>query len=62
MLGWIVGEVIATDSVVVGYLVSHYDASVAYNVEIGAASVGAVLVLLVGGTWRRSKRPAESEV
>jgi YjbE family integral membrane protein len=62
LLGWIVGEVIATDSVVVGYLVSHYGASVAYNVEIGAASVGAVLVLLVGGTWRRSKRPAESEV
>jgi len=62
LLGWIVGEVIATDPVVIGYLVSHYGASVAHNVEIGAAAVGAVLVLLVGGAWRRSRATAASEV
>ncbi len=62
LLGWIVGEVIATDPVTVGYLTSNYGAAVAHKVEIGAAIAGAVLVLLVGGTWRRSKRPAPSEV
>jgi predicted tellurium resistance membrane protein TerC len=60
LLGWIVGEVIATDPVVAGYL-SHFGAAVAHRVEIGSAIVGAVLVLVVGGVWRRSKVQAESE-
>ena len=62
LLGWIVGEVIATDPVVVGYLISNFTAAVAHRVEFVAAGVGAVLVLVVGGLWRRSKRPVESEV
>ena len=62
LLGWIVGEVIATDPVVVGYLNSHYGTAVAHQAEIGSAIVGAVLVLLVGGLWRRSKQPEPSEV
>jgi YjbE family integral membrane protein len=62
LLGWIVGEVIATDPVVAGTLTSHYGAAVAHNVAIGAAIAGTVLVLLVGGAWRRSKKPAQSEV
>jgi YjbE family integral membrane protein len=62
LLGWIVGEVIATDPVVVGYLTSNFTAAVAHRVEFIAAAVGAVLVLVVGGLWRRSKRPVESEV
>jgi YjbE family integral membrane protein len=61
LLGWIVGEVIATDPVSVGYLTNNYGASVTHKVEIGAAVTGAVLVLIVGGLWRRSKQPAESE-
>jgi len=61
LLGWIVGEVIATDPVSVGYLTSNYGAAVAHKVEYAAAAVGAVLVLVVGGLWRRSKQPAESE-
>ena len=63
LLGWIVGEVIATDPVVAGYLNGTYGPSVAHTVEYVSATVGAVLVLLVGGLWRRSKqKPAESEV
>jgi YjbE family integral membrane protein len=62
LLGWIVGEVIATDPVSVGYLTSNFGAAAAHKVEYIAATVGAVLVLVVGGLWRRSKRPAESEV
>jgi len=61
LLGWIVGEVIATDPVVVGWLTAKYGAAVAHQVEIGAAVVGAVLVLVVGGAWRRSKVQAESK-
>ena len=37
LLGWIVGEVIATDPVSVGYLINNYGAAVAHKVEIGAA-------------------------
>src|SRR5215469_9695654 len=61
LLGWIVGEVIVTDPVIVGWLTAKYGAAVAHQVEIGAAVVGAVLVLVVGGAWRRSKVQAESK-
>jgi predicted tellurium resistance membrane protein TerC len=37
-------------------------AVVAHRVEYGAAMLGAVLVLMVGGTWRRSKAKVESEI
>ena len=62
LLGWIVGEVIATDPVSVGYLTNNYGAEVAHKVEYIAAAVGAVLVLLVGGLWRRSKQKVERKV
>ncbi|MGA7773240.1 MAG: TerC family protein [Pseudolabrys sp.] len=61
LLGWIVGEVIATDPVVVGWLTAKYGAAVAHQVEIAAAVVGAILVLVVGGAWRRSKVQSESK-
>jgi YjbE family integral membrane protein len=62
LLGWIVGEVIATDPVVLGYLTSNFGVVVVHRVEYGAAAVGAVLVLVVGGAWRRSKAKVESEI
>jgi YjbE family integral membrane protein len=62
LLGWIVGEVIATDPVVAGYLNGSYGAQTAHSVEYVAAGVGAVLVLAVGYAWRRAKAPVESEV
>jgi len=52
---------IATDPVVVGWLTAKYGAAAAHQVEIGAAVVGAVLVLVVGGAWRRTKVQAESK-
>ena len=61
LLGWISGEVIATDPVVTGYL-AQYGSGTAHMVEYAAAAVGAVLVLTVGGLWRRSRMPKESEV
>ncbi|MGH6682350.1 MAG: TerC family protein [Pseudolabrys sp.] len=61
LLGWVAGEMIATDPVVTSYLMHNYDASAALTVFYGAAAVGGVLVLIVGGLWRRSKCPAASE-
>ena len=62
LLGWIVGEVIATDPVIAGTLHAAYDAGTVTVVDYVAAAVGAVLVLTVGGLWRRAKRPQESPV
>ena len=62
LLGWIVGEVIATDPVVTAYLVHAYSVAVAHTVEYAAAAVGAVLVLIVGALWRRSRLPKASDV
>src|SRR2546423_5173519 len=65
LLGWIVGEVIATDPVIAGYLTTRFGADVAHQVEIGSAVLGVVLVLLVGGLWRRARlrqQPAQGNV
>ena len=55
LLGWVVGEVIATDPVTRGYLVHAYGVAVAHTVEYASAAAGAVLVLIVGGLWRQNK-------
>ena len=62
LLGWIVGEVIATDPVAVGYLTHSYGAAFAHKAVYGASAAGVVLVLVVGGLWRRSKFPTENEL
>lgn len=58
LLGWIAGEVIATDSAVLAWL----NPAIAHTVEYTSAAVGVVVVLVVGGLWRRSKRAVETEV
>ncbi len=55
LLGWIVGEVIATDTVVRTWVADAYGTGWADVVEYVAAALGAVLVLVVGGAWRRAK-------
>jgi len=62
LLGWIAGEVIATDPVVKGYIDSSLGAGLADKATIAASIAGAVFVVVVGGIWRRARRPAESEV
>jgi YjbE family integral membrane protein len=62
LLGWIVGEVIATDPAIQGYLVVNYGETTAHTIEIAAAIVGAILVLVVGGLWRRSKLAAREQI
>ncbi len=61
LLGWIVGEVIATDPVIQGYLEPRFGAEGFHYITLFAALIGAVLVLLVGGLWRRSKLAAHAE-
>jgi YjbE family integral membrane protein len=55
LLGWIVGEVIITDPAVYPNLVTRFGEQGAHYIELSCASVGALLVLLVGGLWRRSR-------
>jgi predicted tellurium resistance membrane protein TerC len=61
LLGWIVGEVIVTDPVLHGYLEPRFGAEGFHYIELSAAFLGAVLVLAVGGLWRRSKQAAHAE-
>lgn len=59
LLGWIAGEVVATDPVATGYLTHAYGVSVARTVEYAFAAAAAVLVLIAGGLWRRSRRESK---
>jgi YjbE family integral membrane protein len=61
LLGWIVGEVIITDPVVQGYLEPKLGAEGFHYVTLFAALIGAILVLAVGGTWRRNKQAARAQ-
>jgi YjbE family integral membrane protein len=61
LLGWIVGEVIATDPVIQGYLEPKFGAEGFHYITLFCALVGAVLVLVVGGMWRRAKLGAHAE-
>jgi YjbE family integral membrane protein len=61
LLGWIVGEVIATDPVIQHYLEPKLGPEGFHYVVLFAALVGAILVLVVGGLWRRSKLAIHAE-
>jgi YjbE family integral membrane protein len=56
LLGWIVGEVIMTDPVIQGLLEPKLGEQGFQYIVLFAALLGAILVLLVGGFWRRSKQ------
>ncbi len=61
LLGWIAGEVIATDPVVTG-LITAAGAAPTHRVVLVASAMGAVLVLIVGWLWRRAKLREPSDV
>ena len=61
LLGWIVGETIATDPVIQGLLEPRLGAEGFHYIVLFAALFGAILVLVVGGLWRRSKQAARGE-
>ena len=53
LLGWIAGDVMATDPAVFGYLSAKLGEAFARQVEFAAAGAGALLVIGVGGLWRQ---------
>jgi YjbE family integral membrane protein len=53
LLGWIAGQVIATDPVAVGALGAQFGAAAAHQAVLGAEIGGAMLVLVAGFLWRR---------
>jgi predicted tellurium resistance membrane protein TerC len=55
LLGWVAGEVIATDPALSGHLVAVFGDKLAKDVHLAAAGAGAVLVIAVGGLWRRMR-------
>jgi YjbE family integral membrane protein len=55
LLGWVAGEVIATDPAVSGYLTAAFGEKLAHQVDWAAAGAGAVLVIAAGGLWRRAR-------
>lgn len=55
LLGWIAGQVIATDPVVRGDLILTYGEDVAHLVEYLAATAGAIIVVASGWMLRRNQ-------
>ena len=55
LLGWVAGEVIASDPVIQAYLAAHMNAAEAHNVALSAPPACASLVLGVGGMWRHAR-------
>lgn len=53
LLGWIAGNIIATDPVVSAYLSGKFGAAFAHHAAIGAAGVGTLLVIATGALIRR---------
>jgi YjbE family integral membrane protein len=53
LLGWIAGEVIATDPVIVSRLTASFGAKLALQAEFAASGAGALLAVGAGGLWRR---------
>jgi len=54
LLGWVAGEAIATDAAVSAYLTGLFGEKIAHEISWAAAAAGAILVIAVGGLWRRS--------
>ena len=48
LLGWIAGEVIATDPAVSDFIHGRFDGSVHHSIDLGTAAAGSALVVLAG--------------
>jgi YjbE family integral membrane protein len=61
LLGWIAGQVIATDPIVKGFLHGYYGHDLARAVEFAFATAGAAVVLAAGWKIRSGTAPAQAE-
>jgi YjbE family integral membrane protein len=55
LLGWIAGNVIATDPAVMSYITAALGEKFAAQTEFAAAACGVLLVVAAGGLWRQLK-------
>jgi len=53
LLGWVAGDVVATDRAVFGHVSAALGEAFARQVEFAAAGAGALLVIGIGGLWRQ---------
>ena len=53
LLGWIAGDVIASDPAILGYTTAALGAKFAEQTEFAAAACGVLLVIAAGGLWRQ---------
>src|SRR5580704_11974305 len=53
LLGWVAGDVMATDPAIFGYVAAKLGETFARQVEFAAAGAGALLVIGAGGLWRQ---------
>jgi YjbE family integral membrane protein len=53
LLGWIAGDVIASDPAVLNHLTTALGAKFAEQAELAAAACGVLLVIAAGGLWRQ---------
>ena len=53
LLGWIAGEVIATDPAISQFITARYGVELAAQVEFSAAVSGIFLTIAIGGLWRQ---------
>ena len=60
LLGWIAGEVIATDPAVTAFIVDNFGAEAHHTVGLATAAAGAFLVVLAGWMWRKSRSRAST--
>jgi YjbE family integral membrane protein len=62
LLGWIAGEVVATDPVVTAAIIHSYGVPAAHRAAVAASILGVVVVLVAGGLWRRTRLKSGSDV
>jgi YjbE family integral membrane protein len=62
LLGWIAGQVIATDPLVTAALTEWFGTATAYRAVFAASVLGVVVVLTAGSFWRRTRQKNASEV
>jgi len=53
LLGWIAGDVIASDPAVLSHLTTALGAKFVEQAELAAAACGVLLVIAAGGLWRQ---------
>jgi YjbE family integral membrane protein len=62
LLGWIAGDVMATDPAVSGYVSAALDQTFARQVEFAASGAVALLVIGIGGLWQHLSATSVREV